>query len=527
MTALWTAATAAELRLTAGKVENLRLAVRAFDGLEFSPGAVFSFWRALGRPTRGRGFVEGRELREGCIVPSIAGGLCQISNALYDAALKAGFSIVERHAHSRVVPGSLAEVGRDATVFWNYVDLRFSSPLGFRIEAELTAGDLVVNLKAPRGTPSHATAPMARGKMLAVEAASCETCGINSCFRHQDLHADDGNDTLSLTAVLVDGVWPEFALWLGKNAENIAERRHLFVPLDGMRRGKARYAWPTGGFKVVHEALFLTLRRALESRRLATQGAQRQIALLKFDSELAASFARRLDPCVTHLIIAQSLLVPLFKRGVLGGRTYDVLMTRPPLSKLHAALDRGAAAHPSSKTLADFRAHAADVSAESKALARAKKIVTPHASIAAMYPDRAERLDWLLPRQGAANRAEQHTVLFPGPTAGRKGAYELRAAAKTLGFKVLLLGAELEGKGFWDGVEHELVDREAGLSRCAVVVMPAYVENAPRVALAAVARGVPVIASEAVGLGTMSGVTTLNGVSADALCKALQLCLGG
>ena len=63
------------------------------------------------------GFVAGRELREGCMVSSIGGGLCQLSNALYAAALEAGCEIVERHAHSKVVPGSLAERGLDATVF--------------------------------------------------------------------------------------------------------------------------------------------------------------------------------------------------------------------------------------------------------------------------------------------------------------------------------------------------------------------------------------------------------------------------
>ena len=78
-----------------------------------------------------RGFVKGRELREGCIIPNVGGGLCQVSNALYDAALQAGHEIVERHAHTQVIAGSLAEQGRDATVFWNYVDLRFRSERPF------------------------------------------------------------------------------------------------------------------------------------------------------------------------------------------------------------------------------------------------------------------------------------------------------------------------------------------------------------------------------------------------------------
>src|SRR5215216_3630408 len=138
-TRLWTAESEAEKSLSAGKIHNLRLALRRLNGVEVPSGSVFSFWTQIGRASRWRGYVPGRELREGCIIPSTGGGLCQLSNALYETALSAGFDIIERHAHTRVVPGSLAAVGRDATVFWNYVDLRFKSSWPFRIEATMDA----------------------------------------------------------------------------------------------------------------------------------------------------------------------------------------------------------------------------------------------------------------------------------------------------------------------------------------------------------------------------------------------------
>src|SRR5690606_35089298 len=101
---LWRDMTPEEFPLTAGKVENLRRAAAAFDGIEVPSGQIFSFWRQLGRTTRAKGFVHGRELREGCLVPALGGGLCQLSGQLYQAALKAGLEIMERHAHSRVLP---------------------------------------------------------------------------------------------------------------------------------------------------------------------------------------------------------------------------------------------------------------------------------------------------------------------------------------------------------------------------------------------------------------------------------------
>lgn len=46
----------ADPALEAGKVRNVALAAPAFDGLEVTPERPLSFWRALGRPSAGRGF---------------------------------------------------------------------------------------------------------------------------------------------------------------------------------------------------------------------------------------------------------------------------------------------------------------------------------------------------------------------------------------------------------------------------------------------------------------------------------------
>jgi hypothetical protein len=72
-------------------------------------------------------------------------------------------------------------------------------------------------------------------------------------------------------------------------------------------------------------------------------------------------------------------LPALWVGGHLGGRTYDVLMTGFPMRTLQATLDRAAALHPESPTLADFRAAEDLVDAEERALAGARAIVTPHA----------------------------------------------------------------------------------------------------------------------------------------------------
>ena len=116
-----------ERELELGKVQNLRVACAAVDGLVLAPGATFSFWGAAGRPSRGKGYVTGRELRLGCMIPSTGGGICQLTNALSRVAHQAGLELVERHRHSLQPAGFFIDDATDATVFWNYIDLRFRS----------------------------------------------------------------------------------------------------------------------------------------------------------------------------------------------------------------------------------------------------------------------------------------------------------------------------------------------------------------------------------------------------------------
>jgi vancomycin resistance protein YoaR len=190
---LWSDDRLEEAAYQRGKVHNLRIAVQELDCAVLLPGQVFSFWNQIGRATEERGYVVGRMLQQGCMVPAVGGGLCQLSNALYDAALQSGCEIVERHAHSRAVPGSAAAAGRDATVAWNYVDLRFRSRVPLMIRASVTGSQLVVSFRAFPGTvlpkENAAAATGNAGSPDATRmrepAATCATCGQTTCFRNE------------------------------------------------------------------------------------------------------------------------------------------------------------------------------------------------------------------------------------------------------------------------------------------------------------------------------------------------------
>ena len=136
----------ADPALEAGKRANVALAARAFDGLALEPGRPLSFWRTLGRPSQRRGFTFGMELRGGCVVPSIGGGLCLLSNALFELAVRAGWRIDERHGHSlEAIPPPPGSVTLDATVAWPDVDLVVAPPERARLVVAIDGDALVVS----------------------------------------------------------------------------------------------------------------------------------------------------------------------------------------------------------------------------------------------------------------------------------------------------------------------------------------------------------------------------------------------
>jgi vancomycin resistance protein VanW len=141
----------ADFVLESGKRTNVALAAPALDGVLVSPSRPLSFWRALGRPTEQAGFRAGVEILGGCLIPSIGGGLCLLSNALFAMAARLGWTILERHGHSaevaRRAPGD--PWGLDATVLWPHLDLRIAPRTGrARLSVLVRGADLVLAVDA-------------------------------------------------------------------------------------------------------------------------------------------------------------------------------------------------------------------------------------------------------------------------------------------------------------------------------------------------------------------------------------------
>ena len=490
--------------LNAGKIQNLRAAISGLDGIEVGAREVLSFWRQVGKPLRRRGFVEGRELREGCMIATVGGGLCQLSNALHEAALDAGLEVVERHAHTRIVPGSRAEAGRDATVFWNYLDFRIRSRSPFRIEARLTADDLVLTI---RGGIAGAFALVPELPAGAI-AHDCLTCGQTTCHRH---NLDD-LDTGAPIAWLVDGASPEFVALLRDRAgpDDI-------LMLPSRRLGRAASGWPT--LAAEYSADLAALRRTL-ALRSAGSGTPRARIVLDADARLAAAYARKLGAEHTHLVIAQPLLPHLWRLGALRGRSFEVLLDRLPIDAMHRVLDAARDLYPDCATLGDFRAPEAIAAAEREALGEAIRLITPHRAIAARFPPaRVDLIDWQAARPLPATRGSR-TFLFAGPALARKGAHAMREAMEQLDIALLIERPGEERPGFWGDRDVRLV--QGVPSELGGVILPAIVEHRPATLLRALAAGLPVIATEACGLPPQPGLTLIEPCDAAGLREAIR-----
>ncbi len=500
--------------LTAGKIENLRLAIKNIDGIEVPAHKTFSFWKHMGNPNFGKGYVVGREIREGCIVPTKGGGLCQLSNALYDAAIKAEFQIIERHKHTKVIKGSLAEQNRDATVKWNYVDLRFKAPYPFRIETEMGSEKLIIQFRSSgKKEMGNDEVP---SNLSSSKLNDCYSCGNLQCFKHPT--GLSKKQKRSITTFILDEKWNEYDTFI----QSITEEKDLFIlPLSKKSLFKTqRYAWSIPAGYSVKTLPLAAVRRAFSTRFASKANKNIFATQLRLDKKVAQAASKYIPVECNHLVVSQNLLPFLWAEGVLAGRTFDVLMTRLPFEKLHERLNLAYERNSESKTLNDFRASQSLLDLENMALTKSRKIITPHAEIAHIFNNKSIKLDWNSPSNISPTKGKR--ILFPSSTIGRKGAYEVRQLAKELDLTIVITRNIKESDQFWQGIKTEPASENI-FDDIGLVLYPTYIENQPRLVLKAMALGIPVITTTAAGLNESANLTIVPVGDYEAFKRACML----
>jgi vancomycin resistance protein YoaR len=153
------------------RTENVRRAAEALDRVVLAPGEVLSFNRQVGPRTLERGYQSAPVILRETRQAQLGGGICQVASTLFDAALVAGLSPVERWRHS--TPVDYVSLGQDATISWGVKDLRLLNDLEqrVRVRAEVLGTTLTFRIEGESEMPD-------RYELETVEGESIPGAGV-------------------------------------------------------------------------------------------------------------------------------------------------------------------------------------------------------------------------------------------------------------------------------------------------------------------------------------------------------------
>ena len=145
----------------ANRAFNVNLAVQRVNGALIAPGATFSFDNTVGAVDTAHGFKVGYGIvatSNGSVstVPSVGGGICQVSTTLFHAAFWAGMPIVQRSWHLYWIPlygqAPSGITGLDATIDTDVgLDFKFKNTTDHWLAVVATADGTWVRFEL-RGT---------------------------------------------------------------------------------------------------------------------------------------------------------------------------------------------------------------------------------------------------------------------------------------------------------------------------------------------------------------------------------------
>ncbi len=124
---------------------NQGRAAALINGTILKPGETFSFNNTVGERTTANGFVMGTVINGGVFREELGGGVSQVATTTYNAGFFGGMDDVEHHPHAFYI--DRYPVGREATVYYGNLDLRFKNPTKYGV---------LIRAYVVRSTPSSA-----------------------------------------------------------------------------------------------------------------------------------------------------------------------------------------------------------------------------------------------------------------------------------------------------------------------------------------------------------------------------------
>lgn len=109
----------------ASRAKNLDTGAAKINGSVVYPGETFSAYEATHPYTEENGYGYGSAFENGKVVPSLGGGICQVSTTLYNTVLNAELEVTQRSNHTMLV--SYVKPSMDAAIAGTTMDLKFKN----------------------------------------------------------------------------------------------------------------------------------------------------------------------------------------------------------------------------------------------------------------------------------------------------------------------------------------------------------------------------------------------------------------
>ncbi|MFI8306235.1 VanW family protein [Streptomyces sp. NPDC085927] len=170
------------------RTTNVGRAVELINGSVVMPNETWSLNRTVGERTGANGFVEGIMIFDDQYIKAPGGGVSAVATTVFNAMFFAGVKPVEYGAHSFYI--ERYPEGREATVAWGSLDLRFTNDSGkaLYIQAESTDTSVTITFL---GTKKYDEITSAKGPRTNVQQPAKKVSTVEKCVPQTPLEGFD------------------------------------------------------------------------------------------------------------------------------------------------------------------------------------------------------------------------------------------------------------------------------------------------------------------------------------------------
>ncbi|MDN3027111.1 VanW family protein [Streptomyces sp. S.PB5] len=170
------------------RVTNIGRAAELIDGSVVLPGKTWSLNRTVGERTEANGFVEGIIINNNQFEKAAGGGVSTVATTVFNAVFFAGVKPVEYGAHSFYI--ERYPEGREATVAWGSLDLKFRNDSGNAIYIDAQATDTSVTVTF-LGTKKYDSVAAVKGPRTNVKQPGIREGSGDKCVPQTPLEGFD------------------------------------------------------------------------------------------------------------------------------------------------------------------------------------------------------------------------------------------------------------------------------------------------------------------------------------------------